>query len=170
MLTRCINHKLVAKIATDVGKAAIQTKGSPNAIQIVAPGKEAAFLAPLRVEMLWGVGPKTAAQLAKMNVHKIGEIVDIPESTLVEHFGKLGHSLYRRARGIDNREIVTTHIAKSISNETTFTRDIKDQAKLIKHLKRLSERVCKRLKKQHLYVKYTIDPALYFPEVMRHPF
>ena len=143
-------NKLVAKIATDVGKAAIQTRGSPNAIQIVPPGEEAAFLAPLPVEMLWGVGPKNAAQLANINVHKIGDIVGFPESTLVEHFGKFGHSLYRRARGIDNREIVTTHIAKSISKETTFTRDIKDEAKLIKHLERLSERVCKRLQKQHL--------------------
>ena len=143
-------NKLVAKIATDVGKAAIQTRGSPNAIQIVPPGEEAAFLAPLPVEMLWGVGPKNAAQLANIKVHKIGDIVGIPESTLVEHFGKFGHSLYRRARGIDNREIVTTHIAKSISKETTFTRDIKDESKLIKHLERLSERVCKRLQKQHL--------------------
>ena len=143
-------NKLVAKIATNVGKAAIHTRGSPNAIQIVPPGEEAAFLAPLPVEMLWGVGPKTAEQLANLNVQKIGEIAGIPESTLIEHFGKLGYSLYRRSQGIDNRDIVTSHIAKSISKETTFTRDIKDEEKLMKHLERLSERVCKRLQKQHL--------------------
>jgi DNA polymerase-4 len=143
-------NKLLAKIATDFGKAAAKTKGSPNAIQIVPPGEEATFLAPLPVRMLWGVGPKTAARLKKMGIREIGEIVSVPESTLVEHFGKLGHSLYRRARGIDNREIITSHIAKSISNETTFTRDIDDVSKLLEHLERLSERVSKRLQKQQL--------------------
>jgi DNA polymerase-4 len=143
-------NKLVAKIATDVGKAVVQTNVSPNAIQIVPPGEEAAFLAPLPVEMLWGVGPKTAAQLANMNVLKIGDISGIPERTLVERFGKIGHSLYRRSQGIDNRDIVTTHIAKSISKETTFAHDLKDESKLIKHLEKLSERVCRRLQKQHL--------------------
>jgi DNA polymerase-4 len=143
-------NKLVAKIATDVGKAAVQTRAYPNAIQIVPPGEEAAFLAPLPVEMLWGVGPKTAAQLASMNVHKIGDIVGIPEKSFTERFGKIGHSLYRRSQGIDNRDIVTTHIAKSISKETTFTRDIKEETKIINHLEILSERVSKRLQKQHL--------------------
>jgi DNA polymerase-4 len=143
-------NKLIAKIATDVGKASAQTPGSPNAIQIVPPGEEAAFIAPLPVEMLWGVGPKTAAQLANMQVYKIYELRGIPESVLVDHFGKFGHSLYRRSRGIDNREIVTSHISKSISNETTFSRDINDESKLIEHLERLSDRVSKRLQKQRL--------------------
>ena len=143
-------NKLIAKIATDVGKASAHTTSSPNAIQIVPPGEEAAFIAPLPVEMLWGVGPKTAAQLANMKVYSIGGIRSIPEDVLVEHFGKFGYSLYRRSRGIDNRDIVTTHISKSISNETTFSRDIKDETKLIKQLERLSDRVSKRLQKQHL--------------------
>lgn len=143
-------NKLIAKIATDVGKASAHTISSPNAIQIVPPGEEAAFIAPLPVEMLWGVGPKTAAQLANMQVYTIGGIRDIPEKVLVEHFGKFGYSLYRRSRGIDNRDIVTTHVSKSISNETTFSRDIYDETKLIKQLEKLSDRVSKRLQKQHL--------------------
>ncbi len=57
-------NKLVAKIATDVGKMAVKKGVSPNAITIVPPGEEAAFLAPLPVRMLWGVGPKTAEKLA----------------------------------------------------------------------------------------------------------
>jgi DNA polymerase-4 len=143
-------NKLVAKIATDVGKAANQSIGFPNAIQIVPPGKEAEFLAPLPVEMLWGVGPKTAIQLAELNIFLIGDITSFPETYLLEKFGKFGRALYYRSHGIDNREIITSHIAKSISCETTFSQDISNENTLLSQLKNLSKRVSKRLQKQRL--------------------
>ncbi|TAK14643.1 MAG: hypothetical protein EPO32_01035 [Anaerolineae bacterium] len=67
-------NKLVAKIATDVGKAARKTSTYPSAIQIVPPGQEAAFLPPLPAEMLWGVGPKTASRFAELGIHTIGDL------------------------------------------------------------------------------------------------
>jgi len=143
-------NKLVAKVATDVGKAANTSKGSPNAIQIVPPGKEAEFLAPLPVEMLWGVGPKTAIQLSELNIFLIGDITNFPETYLVEKFGKFGHALYYRSRGIDNRDIITSHITKSVSCETTFSQDISDEDTLLSQLKYLANRVSKRLQKQRL--------------------
>ncbi|HKZ68683.1 MAG TPA: DNA polymerase IV, partial [Anaerolineales bacterium] len=67
-------NKLVAKIATDVGKAAARTGDYPSAVMVVPPGEEAAFLAPLPAIALWGVGPKTADQLARLGLKTIGDI------------------------------------------------------------------------------------------------
>src|SRR5690554_2682188 len=64
-------NKLVAKIANNIGKARAEGPGPPNAITVVPPGEEAAFLAPLDVRELWGVGPRTAERLAQMGIHTI---------------------------------------------------------------------------------------------------
>ena len=143
-------NKLVAKIATDVGKAAARSEGPPNAIQVVPPGGEAAFLAPLPAEALWGVGPKTAARLETKGIHTIGDIARQREQDLVHWFGKHGHDLFFRSRGIDRGEIRTTHEAKSISRETTFPKDIRNGDELRKTLFSLSESVARRLKREHL--------------------
>ena len=67
-------NKLVAKIANDVGKVRVRSGDYPNAITVVPPGEEAAFLAPLPVRALWGVGPKTAERLAAWGMNTIGDI------------------------------------------------------------------------------------------------
>jgi DNA polymerase IV len=145
------SNKLVAKIASDVGKASSPNKGkAPNAIQIVPPGMEAAFLAPLPVDVLWGVGPKTAARLAELGIHTIGDLAKWTESDLVHRFGKNGYDLFQHAHGLDNRPIITQHAAKSISQETTFSKDIRDGGQLDQALKDLSDRVALRLKKENL--------------------
>src|SRR3970282_2072960 len=72
------SNKLVAKVATNVGKAAHKMGGYPNAIQVVPPGEEAALLSPLPSDALWGVGPKTAEKLAELGIHTIGELSSSP--------------------------------------------------------------------------------------------
>lgn len=143
-------NKLVAKIATDVGKAAAKSEGPPNAIQVVPPGQEAGFLAALPADALWGVGPKTAARLADLGIHTIGAIADLPEQDLVRWFGKHGHDLYRRSRGIDHRKVEPVREAKSVSKETTFPKDVQDQARLRATLESLSEGVARRLDREAL--------------------
>lgn len=123
-------NKLVAKIANNVGKAAARGDAPPCALQVVAPGAEANFLAPLPVDALWGVGPKTAARLHTLGLHTIGDIARWPERDLVRRFGKSGQEMARHARGLDDRPIVTEHVRKSISQETTFVRDVTDVARL----------------------------------------
>ncbi|HEY62383.1 MAG TPA: DNA polymerase IV [Anaerolineae bacterium] len=147
------SNKLVAKIATDVGKLASRGVGPPNAMTIVPPGTEADFLAPLPVEMLWGVGPKTAERLERIGVITIGDLAQIPEIELANIFGKHGWDLARRAKGIDNSPIVTFRQAKSISNETTFSKDVSDRQTLYNRIDTLSESVAKRLKKHGLQGK-----------------
>ena len=132
-------NKLVAKIATDTGKAARRGPTPPNAITVVPPGEEAAFLAPLPVSALWGVGPKSAARLEGMGIHTIGDLAQMSPAALVSHFGKNGADLARHARGIDDAPVVTTHEVKSISQETTFERDLRESEALRRTLLDLSE-------------------------------
>lgn len=144
-------NKLVAKMATDRGKVTLGKKGAPpNAILVVPPGEEAAFFAPLPVQALWGVGPKTAERLKGLGVHTIGEILTLPAVVLTAQFGKMGPELLDRARGIDDRPVETSRDVKSVSQETTFDKDVSDREQLVATLRRLTEQVCFRLRKDHM--------------------
>ena len=139
-------NKLVAKIANNVGKKSSRGGAPPMAIKVVPPGEEAAFLAPLPVDELWGVGPKTAAELQALGIATIGDLARWPEADLAARFGKHGHDLARRACGIDDRPVTSEHEVKSISNETTFAQDVADEAELKRTLCRLAESVGRRLR------------------------
>jgi DNA polymerase IV len=146
-------NKLVAKIATEVGKktalssASAQSKGEPpNAVTVVPPGTEAAFLEPLPVNMLWGVGLKTAAKLAGVGIKTIGDLARRPAEELIRWFGENGRDLSRRACGVDDSPVTIEHEAKSISQETTFARDVRDDKLLADTLRELSAEVGRRLR------------------------
>jgi DNA polymerase-4 len=151
------SNKLVAKIATEVGKALalnrIKAQGlaePPNAVTVVPFGEEAAFLSPLPAEMLWGVGPKTSKRLTELGIHTIGDIAKWPESELVRLFGENGRDLARHSKGIDNRPIVTEHETKSISQEVTFSVDVRDDKVLQKTIREQAARVGAQLRKNEL--------------------
>lgn len=145
------SNKLVAKMATNFGKSStIHPDKPPNAIHIVLPGLERDFLAPLPIEALWGVGPKTAEKLIEMNITTIGDILDIPEDELTKRFGKWGYLIRRRALGVDERPLSLEHKAKSVSNETTFAKDVSEEKILLDTILKLSARVCRRLVKKHI--------------------
>ena len=140
-------NKLVAKIATEVGKKTAGKDSPPNAVTVVPPGKESVFLEPLAAEMLWGVGPKTAAKLAGVGIKTIGDIARQPPADLVRWFGENGRDLARRARGIDDSPISTGHEVKSVSQETTFSRDVSDDKLLADTVRHQSAQVGRRLRK-----------------------
>lgn len=157
-------NKLVAKIATEYAKATSAIKDSPpNAIHIVDPGQESAFLAPLPVEMLWGVGPKTAQRLIQLGFRTIGDLATAPEKELIDAFGKMGYEISRRAKGLDDRPLSTSHTLKSISQETTFSADISDPEALEKVIKTLAHEVSQRLQRKHLEAK-TIKIKVRWPD------
>jgi DNA polymerase-4 len=143
-------NKLVAKIANTVGKRSVRHEGPPNAIQVVPPGEEAAFLAPLSVRDLWGVGPKTAEQLARLGIQTVGDLARWPELDLAQRFGKNGYDLARRARGIDERQVEPVSETKSVSRETTFERDVRSEETLRRTLLELSEAVGRQLRTEGL--------------------
>ncbi len=144
------SNKMVAKIATEVGKKSAKGAGPPFGLTIVPPGEEEAFLAPLPADMLWGVGPKTSARLAQLGMNTIEDIARWPEAELIRLFGENGRDLAQHAHGIDRRPIVMEHETKSISQETTFSRDVRDDRSLENTLKELSGEVARNLQKSNL--------------------
>ncbi len=115
-------NKLIAKVASDVDK--------PDGLTIVPAGEEARFLAPMPIERLWGVGPKSAVSLRRRGLTTIGSLqswwpAERPLTTLPDRMRVRGLpvELYRRAFGIDDRPVSTDRRAKSISSEHTFAED-----------------------------------------------
>jgi DNA polymerase IV len=146
-------NKLVAKIANNIGKDAKKkdaTGAPPNAIMVVAIGQEASFLAPLPTNELWGVGPKTAENLAALGLHTIGDIARYSEQALIRQFGKNGHDLWLHAQGVDERPLETERETKSVSRETTFVHDVRDASLLRRTLEELCEDLARQLHKEKL--------------------
>ena len=155
-------NKLVAKIATNVGKSNHRGNTPPMAINVIDPGKEQSFLAPLPVIEMWGIGPKTAEEFNKMGIKTIGDIVKFPEDALVKRFGNYAFDLIQRAKGIDDHPVSDLEGIKSVSNETTFFTDVKDREQLLLVIKQLSEKVAMRLRRKHLSGK-TVKIKLRWP-------
>lgn len=144
------SNKLVAKIATNMGKAKVSRDAPPNAILVIPPGQEAAFLAPMPVRELWGVGPKTAESLARLGIRTIGELARWSPADLISRFGKHGADLAQRAQGIDNSPVEPESETKSVSKETTFAVDERKEQTLKSALRQLSEGVGRRLRRDGL--------------------
>ena len=135
-------NKLVAKVASDHDK--------PGGLTVVRPGEEAAFLAPLPVRVLWGVGPVTAQKLAALGVETVGDLLRLDPGELPARFGSQGVQLARQAQGLDDRPVVIEHEIKSVSQETTFARDISQPEALKAALLELSQGVAERLHRREL--------------------
>jgi DNA polymerase-4 len=133
------SSKLVAKVASDVRK--------PDGLTVVAPGTEAAFLAPLPVRRLWGVGPKMEETLAKLGVTTIGEVAALDAPRLARKIGTHGHDLQRLARGEDDRDVAREPAGyKSMGQEHTYDEDTADPKRLRATLLQLADGVAARLR------------------------
>ena len=143
-------NKLVAKMATDYGKASHKSGGYPNAITIIPPGKERTFLAQLPVKNLWGVGPKTTERLRRLGILTIGDLAAKPLEFLIKNFGKWGYDLSAHARGEDDQPVTIEHAVKSISQEVTYDRDVSDRTILIRTLQEQADQVGYRLRQESL--------------------
>jgi len=135
-------NKLCAKVASDLRK--------PDALVVVPPGEEAAFLAPLPIRRLWGVGPQAQAALADYGVTVIGQLAAIPPGTLHRRFGRHGDDLAARARGEDRSPVHPMQAPKSVGHEHTFDTDTADVARLEATLLDLAESVASRLRRHDL--------------------
>ena len=105
-------NKFLAKLASDHGK--------PDGFVVIEESGVAAFLEPLPVKRLWGVGAKGEQRLRALGIHTVGELAARPEKLLVQHLGEGGRHLWQLAHGEDDRAVVPDREAKSISTETTF--------------------------------------------------
>jgi DNA polymerase IV len=132
--------KLVAKIASDTCK--------PDGLLAVPPGDEATFLAPLPARSLWGVGPKTAARLETFGITTIGQIAALDDTQARTIFGSWGPHVRELARGIDTRTVEPERETKSISSETTFEYDVRDERKLIEVLREMAVELAEKLERE----------------------
>ena len=129
--------KSVAKVASDFDK--------PDGLTVVPPGDEGAFLAPLAVRKLWGIGPKTAARLEAEGVRTIGQLAAKPEEWFSRSFGKRGPEIRLMSMGQDDHPVSTERETKSVSAETTLAEDVSELEELRAIVRRQSERVARHL-------------------------
>lgn len=137
--------KAIAKMASDLRK--------PGGLVVVPPGEEAAFLAPLAIGKLRGVGAVTERKLHAMGIATIGDLARLPEMLLESKFGVPGRDLHALALGRDDSPVVPERQAKSLGRETTFPIDITDRALLERTLLELSEEVAGRLRRHGLLAR-----------------
>jgi DNA polymerase-4 len=131
--------KLVAKVASDSDK--------PDGCVIVPAGAEEAWLDPLPVRALWGVGPATAERLRRIGVGTVAQLRVLTETDLVGLLGSAwGSLLHRLARGLDGRAVEPERATKSISAEDTYPHDLADQASMRAAVVGLAERVVRRMR------------------------
>jgi DNA polymerase-4 len=142
--------RLVAKVASDQAK--------PNGVLWIVPGEEAAFLAPLDVRRIPGVGKAAEQRLRECGIRKVGDLARLDEQFLESKFGKWGLALAGKAQGLDaggwfDGEIGEREDPKSISHEHTFGADTADQETIESMLARLSEMVGRRLREHGLFAR-----------------
>jgi DNA polymerase-4 len=145
--------KLLAKLASVAAKPTAGADGVRPGPGVVAvePGEELAFLHPLPVQRLWGVGPATLERLARLGVRTVGDLAAVKEQTLVHTLGKAnGRHLHLLSLGIDDRAVEPDRALKSVGHEQTFSQDIHDRDELAVEVVRMSDAVATRLRAQGL--------------------
>ena len=135
-------NKFIAKIASDLKK--------PDGLVEVKPKDARAFLRPLDISRIWGLGPKTEKILKFHGISTIGQLAAMDSDRLFKFLGGRGLEFKELAFGIDNREVKTEGEIKSISNEITFEIDTANEDKIKSSLLALSDKVAFRLRKEDL--------------------
>lgn len=130
--------KFIAKIASDLEK--------PDGLIVVPADRVKAFLHPLSIDKLWGVGKVTRKALVQMGVRTVGDLSRMPQDVLGKKFGKHGTHLFRLAHGVDDRDVTPDRERKSVGHEETFSRDLLKPERIRKELQDLAIRVSRRLR------------------------
>lgn len=147
-------NKFLAKVASDLEK--------PDGLVSVEPNSVHAFLDPLPISRVWGIGKKTEAKFKKVGIKTIGHIRQTPLTTLQQLFGLHSEHFFRLSRGEDSRSVIPDRYAKSISHETTFAKDVSNVEALSAWLLELTDQVARRLRRHKILGK-TVQLKLRFP-------
>ncbi len=135
-------NKYLAKIATEENK--------PDGLYAIPPEKALTFIRKMNVRKIPYVGKVTAKKLEDLGITKGEHLYEKSEDFLVEHFGKFGHDLYQRVRGIDHRPVMVNRERKSISTENTYAQDLPYSDELLEELKQLVADLIKRMERQSM--------------------
>ena len=142
-------NKFLSKLATERAKPRASLEGPifGSGVHVIEAGEELAFLHPMPVRELWGVGPATEAKLSRMGIETVGDLAAQPRARLEASVGRAsGLQLHRLAHAIDERPVVVDQRAKSIGHEETFPRDLSDGPALRRELLRMADAVATRLR------------------------
>ncbi len=142
-------NKMLAKLASEAAKPRASRDGPrySSGIRVVPPGGELAFLHPLPVRALWGVGPATLAKFERMGVRTVGDLAGVAEAQVVGTLGQAnGSHLWRLAHGIDERPVVPEQAPKSVGHEETFASDHHTHESLEREAVRMADAVAGRLR------------------------
>ena len=142
-------NKFLAKLASEAAKPTAGPSGvrEGRGVVEVAPGGELAFLHPLPVQALWGVGPATLERLTRLGVRTVGDLAELDEAALVASVGRShGRHLHRLAHGLDDRPVEPERATKSIGHEETFATDRFTHEELHRELVRLADAVAARVR------------------------
>ena len=142
--------KLLAKLGSEAAKPTATLRGTVPGlgVKVIEPGDELAFLHPLPVGVLWGVGPATRKRLDRFAVRTVGDLAALPLATLVGAVGEaVGHHLHALAWARDERPVEPERAVKSVGHEETYEHDRHDRADLGREAVRLSDAVATRLRR-----------------------
>ncbi len=156
--------KFLAKLASEEAKPGASPEGpvlGPG-VHVIEPGEELAFLHPLPVQALWGVGPATLARLQRLGIVTVGDLAGLPLDVLAGALGPAaGRHLHGLARGVDDRPVEPDRAPKSIGHEETFAHDLFRREALEREIVRLGDAVAARLR-QHGLVGRTVTLKVRF--------
>ena len=133
-------NKLIAKIASDFKK--------PDGLTVVTDEEKGAFLAPLPIRKIPGIGPKTERLFTQMNVRLVGDLMRYDEPGLKNLMGKWGSELYQKIRGRDDSEIETSYESKSIGEQETFLHDTSDPQIILGKISEMSRAISDRMTRE----------------------
>ena len=148
-------NKFLAKIASDMNK--------PDGLTVITPAKIPAFVKNLPIEKFYGVGAVTAKKMKSLGLQTGGDLQNLSQIELVNHFGKAGRYYYQVCRGIDEREVSPTRIRKSISVERTFEDDLTDLVQVKEVMQRLTNELTNSLDRLQIRGK-TINLKWRYPD------
>jgi DNA polymerase-4 len=134
--------KFVAKIASDMDK--------PDGLTVVWPDKVREFLDPLSIDKMWGVGKVTQKALVRLGIHTFRDLSRMPVQILERRFGKHGLKMHQLSMGMDERDVVPHHEAKSIGHEQTFAQDVIELKAAKKELLALANKLAHRIRSHNV--------------------
>jgi DNA polymerase IV (archaeal DinB-like DNA polymerase) len=149
-------NKLIAKIASGRNK--------PEGLTLVRPEMVQAFLDPLPIRVIPGIGPKSEAFLHRQNIYTVKELREIPETKLTEFFGKWGERLFEKARGIDDGAVSNDWIRKSVGEQETFDEDSRNPSFIKARLDEMAERVTAKVQEKEFAGFRTITLTVRFSD------
>ena len=137
-------NKFLAKLASDFEK--------PKGLTLILPEDAQDFLKKLPIEKFYGVGKRSVEKLHQLGVFTGADLLEIPEMTLIDLFGRFGYDLYRKARGISNSPVKSNHIRKSIGIKRTYGKLLYEEDDVKSEISKNAQRVVDTLQRNHKLV------------------